>query len=116
MRGDVLPVLDQEMLELLLCVGAVAAQLRPPRAFDRRADGGSQRRRLNPRAQRLETLLANARVRDERRILQHRLDDLVTLRGENASVISLDTMRFGATSNGGTRVTYEAEAPRRGPR
>ena len=49
-------------------------------------------------------------------IVEHRPDELVTLRGENASVVSLDTMRFGATPAGGTRVTYEAEAPRRGSR
>ena len=49
-------------------------------------------------------------------LVEHRPDDLLTLRGENASVISLDTMRFGATPAGGTRVTYEAEAPRRGSR
>ena len=48
-------------------------------------------------------------------VVEHHPDELVTLRGENASVISLDTMRFGATPAGGTRVTYQAELTLKGP-
>ena len=33
-------------------------------------------------------------------VVEHRPDKLVTLRGENASVVSLDTMSFGATPAG----------------
>ena len=41
--------------------------------------------------------------------------NLVTLRGENATVVSLDTMRFSDTPEGGTRVSYEADLTLKGP-
>ena len=39
----------------------------------------------------------------------------MTLRGENATVVSLDTMRFSDTTEGGTRVSYEADLTLKGP-
>ena len=39
----------------------------------------------------------------------------MTLRGENATVVSLDTMSFSESSAGGTRVTYDAELALKGP-
>ena len=48
-------------------------------------------------------------------IVRHTPDELVTLRGENATVVSLDTMRFSDTPDGGTRVTYEADLTLKGP-
>jgi polyketide cyclase/dehydrase/lipid transport protein len=48
-------------------------------------------------------------------IVRHETDELVTLRGENATVISIDTMRFSDTPDGGTRVTYEADLTLKGP-
>jgi carbon monoxide dehydrogenase subunit G len=48
-------------------------------------------------------------------IVRHEPDELVTLRGENATVVSLDTMRFSDTPGGGTRVSYEADLTLKGP-
>jgi carbon monoxide dehydrogenase subunit G len=48
-------------------------------------------------------------------IVRHDPDELVTLRGENATVVSLDTMRFSDTPDGGTRVSYEADLSLKGP-
>ena len=48
-------------------------------------------------------------------IVRHSPDEMVTLRGENATVVSLDTMRFSDTPDGGTRVTYEADLTLKGP-
>ena len=48
-------------------------------------------------------------------IVRHDPDELVTLRGENATVVSLDTMRFSDTPEGGTRVSYEADLTLKGP-
>ena len=48
-------------------------------------------------------------------IVRHDPGELVTLRGENATVISLDTMRFSDTPEAGTRVSYEAELTLKGP-
>jgi|tagenome__1003787_1003787.scaffolds.fasta_scaffold20688117_2 hypothetical protein len=48
-------------------------------------------------------------------IVRHDADALVALRGENASVVSLDTMRFSDTPAGGTRVSYEADLTLKGP-
>ena len=39
----------------------------------------------------------------------------VTLRGENATVISLDTIAFEPTATGGTRVSYDADLTLKGP-
>ena len=39
----------------------------------------------------------------------------ITLRGENANVVSLDTMTFEPTPSGGTRVTYDADLVLKGP-
>ncbi len=39
----------------------------------------------------------------------------VTLRGENATVVSLDTITFAATDAGGTQVTYDADLVLKGP-
>lgn len=39
----------------------------------------------------------------------------ITLRGENASVVSLDTMTFAATPAGGTRIVYDADLVLKGP-
>ena len=39
----------------------------------------------------------------------------ITLRGENATVVSLDTMTFTETPTGGTRVTYDAALTLKGP-
>ena len=47
-------------------------------------------------------------------IVRYEPGELVTLRGENASVVSLDTMRFTAAPNGGTRVAYEADLTLKG--
>ena len=33
----------------------------------------------------------------------------ITLRGENATVVSLDTITFEPTAAGGTRVSYDAD-------
>jgi hypothetical protein len=48
-------------------------------------------------------------------IVRHDPDELVTLRGENATVVSLDTMRFSDMPEAGTRVSYEAELTLKGP-
>ena len=48
-------------------------------------------------------------------IVRHNPGELVTLRGENATVVSLDTMRFSDTPGGGTRVRYEADLTLKGP-
>jgi hypothetical protein len=48
-------------------------------------------------------------------IVRHTPGELVTLRGENATVISIDTMRFSDAPDGGTRVTYEADLTLKGP-
>jgi hypothetical protein len=48
-------------------------------------------------------------------IVRHDADELVALRGENATVVSLDTMRFSDTPEGGTRVSYEADLTLKGP-
>jgi polyketide cyclase/dehydrase/lipid transport protein len=48
-------------------------------------------------------------------IVRRDADALVTLRGENATVVSLDTMRFSDTPEGGTRVSYEADLSLKGP-
>jgi polyketide cyclase/dehydrase/lipid transport protein len=48
-------------------------------------------------------------------VVRHDPDELVTLRGENATVVSLDTMRFSDTPGGGTRVSYEADLTLKGP-
>lgn len=42
-------------------------------------------------------------------------EELVTLRGENAAVVSLDTMTLRTTPSGGTRVTYDATLTLKGP-
>jgi hypothetical protein len=39
----------------------------------------------------------------------------ITLRGENATVVSLDTIAFEPTAAGGTRVTYDADLTLKGP-
>jgi carbon monoxide dehydrogenase subunit G len=39
----------------------------------------------------------------------------ITLRGENASVVSLDTMTFAPTASGGTRIVYDADLTLKGP-
>ncbi len=39
----------------------------------------------------------------------------ITLRGDNATVISLDTITFEPTAAGGTRVTYDADLKLKGP-
>lgn len=39
----------------------------------------------------------------------------ITLRGENATVVSLDTMTFEPTASGGTRVAYDADLTLKGP-
>jgi hypothetical protein len=48
-------------------------------------------------------------------IIRHEPGELVTLRGENSTVVSLDTMRFSDTPDGGTRVAYEADLALKGP-
>jgi hypothetical protein len=48
-------------------------------------------------------------------IVRHTPDEQVTLRGESATVVSLDTMRFSDTPDGGTRVSYDAELTLKGP-
>lgn len=48
-------------------------------------------------------------------IVRHEPGRLVTLRGENATVVSLDTIRFTDTPQGGARVTYEADLALKGP-
>jgi carbon monoxide dehydrogenase subunit G len=48
-------------------------------------------------------------------IVDYRPQELVTLQGENATVVSLDTMTFIATPDGGTRVTYDAALTLKGP-
>jgi hypothetical protein len=48
-------------------------------------------------------------------IVRHEPSELVTIRGENATVVSLDTMRFSDTPAAGTRVEYEAELTLKGP-
>ena len=48
-------------------------------------------------------------------IVRHDPNELVTLRGENATVVSLDTMRFSDTPEAGTRLSYEAELTLKGP-
>ena len=39
----------------------------------------------------------------------------ITLRGENATVVSLDTIAFEPTPGGGTRVSYDADLTLKGP-
>ncbi len=39
----------------------------------------------------------------------------ITLRGENATVVSLDTMTFATTGAGGTRLVYDADLTLKGP-
>jgi carbon monoxide dehydrogenase subunit G len=39
----------------------------------------------------------------------------VPLRGENATVVSLDTMTFEPTAAGGTRIVYDADLTLKGP-
>jgi carbon monoxide dehydrogenase subunit G len=39
----------------------------------------------------------------------------ITLRGENATVVSLDTIAFEQAADGGTRVSYDAELTLKGP-
>ena len=39
----------------------------------------------------------------------------ITLRGENATVVSLDTMTFEPTDTGGTRIVYDADLTLKGP-
>jgi len=39
----------------------------------------------------------------------------ITLRGENATVVSLDTIAFEPTAAGGTRVSYDADLTLKGP-
>jgi hypothetical protein len=39
----------------------------------------------------------------------------ITLRGENATVVSLDTMTFTPTPAGGTRIVYDADLTLKGP-
>ena len=39
----------------------------------------------------------------------------ITLRGDNATVISLDTIAFEPTARGGTRVSYDADLTLKGP-
>ena len=39
----------------------------------------------------------------------------ITLRGENATVVSLDTIAFQPTAGGGTRVSYDADLTLKGP-
>ncbi len=48
------------------------------------------------------------------RIVEFAPGEAVTLRGENATVVSLDRITF-APSGGGTRVTYDADLALRGP-
>jgi hypothetical protein len=48
-------------------------------------------------------------------IVAYRPEELVTLRGENATVVSLDTMTFSAEPTGGSRLTYDAELTLKGP-
>jgi polyketide cyclase/dehydrase/lipid transport protein len=47
-------------------------------------------------------------------VVRHDPGEQVTLRGENATVVSLDTMRFSDTPSGGTRVSYEADLTLKG--
>ncbi len=39
----------------------------------------------------------------------------ITLRGENASVVSLDTMTFTPAAGGGTQIVYDADLALKGP-
>ena len=48
-------------------------------------------------------------------IVRHHAGALVSLRGESATVVSLDTMRFSDTPDGGTLVSYEADLSLKGP-
>jgi carbon monoxide dehydrogenase subunit G len=48
-------------------------------------------------------------------IVDHDPGERVTLRGENATVVSLDTMRFSDAPDGGTRVSYKADLTLKGP-
>ncbi len=48
-------------------------------------------------------------------ITEFRYGEVVTLRGENATVVSLDTMTFAETLGGGTRMTYDARLTLKGP-
>ena len=41
--------------------------------------------------------------------------NLITLRGENGNVVSLDTMTFEPTASGGTRIVYDADLTLKGP-
>ncbi len=48
-------------------------------------------------------------------VTEHQPDELIALRGENKTVVALDTMTFVATPSGGTRVTYSADFAFHGP-
>jgi len=48
-------------------------------------------------------------------VVDIRPGELVTLRGENATVVSLDTMRFEDGWTGGTIVEYDADLALKGP-
>jgi carbon monoxide dehydrogenase subunit G len=48
------------------------------------------------------------------RIVEHDPPNAVTLRGENATVVSLDRITF-EPSEGGTRITYDADLALKGP-
>ena len=47
-------------------------------------------------------------------VTEHEPPALVTFRGENASVVSLDRITFEAKPGGGTHVTYDAELTLKG--
>ena len=47
-------------------------------------------------------------------VVRHEPAELVCLRGENATVVSLDTMVFSDLPGGGTRVTYDADLTLKG--
>jgi carbon monoxide dehydrogenase subunit G len=48
------------------------------------------------------------------RTIEYRRPDVVTFRGENATVVSLDRITFEALA-GGTRITYDADLTLKGP-
>ena len=47
-------------------------------------------------------------------VVEYEPPTLVTFRGENASVVSLDRITFETTPGGGTRVTYDAQLTLKG--
>ncbi len=47
-------------------------------------------------------------------VVEHQPPELVTFRGENSSVVSLDRITFQARPAGGTRVTYDAQLTLKG--